>query len=232
MARLQKLRKIRSFNLNEKVQKSSLDAMREVLKALAFIGILPTSCTASNRGDSMDEQRFWDIIESACQGPWIGEDDFPWADAVRADLKKFNPAEIVRFQFWFDQKIHALYTWDHWGAMRLVSGYESDASFFRFICWLVGKGKKIYEAVLENPDNLADFAESLSPDGEYANNLLAVGLHAWQNLGLPDADFRSAYAALGKRERPEITGEEWPCDIPDTMLKERYPRLSKAVGLQ
>ncbi len=179
----------------------------------------------------MSDKHFWEIIGFACQGPWIAEDSFPWSDAVRAQLVKLPPEEIVRFQWWLDQKINALYTWELWGAMRLVSGYESDAAFYRFLSWLVGKGKKLYDAVLENPDNLANFAEALAPDGEYTTDLLWVGFHAWQDLGLSDADFDRAYATLGNRERPEIAGQPWPDDIPAALLIQRYPCLSAVVGL-
>jgi hypothetical protein len=86
----------------------------------------------------------------------MGEDDFPWADAVRAELVKLTPAEIVRFDLWLDQKVYALYTWDHWGAMRLVSGYESDAAFWRVLTLLAA----VCRMVREEPGGSTD-AEAL-----------------------------------------------------------------------
>src|SRR4051794_1525924 len=97
--------------------------------------------------DPVDEQRFWDIISFACQGKWIvlppeGEEDdagdeFRWYRPLVTELKNLAPEEIVRFQYWFDQKMNALYTWDHWGVMRLLTGSESDNRFALFRAWLV-----------------------------------------------------------------------------------------------
>jgi hypothetical protein len=187
----------------------------------------------------MDEKRFWDIIGFACQGPWIvyapeGEDEntwdeFRWYRPLVTELKKLAPAEIVRFQFWFDQKMNAIYTWDHWGVMYLLTGYQSDNKFNFFRSWLVCMGKKVYEAALVEPDSLADFVDpEWDPEWGYSAGFAAPGDNAWGELGLKGFD--TAYSALGSRDPSEITGQEWPEDIPSTLLAQRYPRLAALFG--
>ncbi|HEY7156543.1 MAG TPA: DUF4240 domain-containing protein [Gemmataceae bacterium] len=188
----------------------------------------------------MDEQQFWDIIGFACQGKWIelapeGEDDnawdeFRWYRPLLTELKKLAPEDIVCFQHWFDQKMNAIYTWDHWGAMYLLTGSESDNRFAFFRSWLVCMGKKVYEAALVNPDSLADVVDP-AWEHDYTSGFCAPGDNAWDELGLKQEDFDITYAALGKREWPEITGQEWPYDITLMLLKQHYPRLAALFGL-
>ncbi len=188
----------------------------------------------------MDEKRFWEIIDFACQGKWIilapqGEDDnawdeFRWYRPLLTALKKLAPEDIVRFQHLFDQKMNAIYTWDHWGAMHLLTGSESDNRFAFFRSWLVCMGKKVYEAALENPDSLANVVDP-TWEHDYTPGFCAPGDNAWDELCLKREDFDAAYAPLGKREIPQITGLGWPCDITSAMLIRRYPRLAALYGL-
>jgi Protein of unknown function (DUF4240) len=189
----------------------------------------------------MDDQRFWDIISRTCQGDWIvlapeGENDDNWDEArwyrpLVNELKKLAPDDIVRFQRWFDDKMDALYTWDHWGAMHLLTGSESDNKFAFFRAWLVCMGKTVYEAALANPDTLAEIVDP-AWEQEYSSGFTAPGLNALMELELPTDDMDKAYAAIQARDPPEISGQDWPSDIPPAMLKARYPRLAERVGLQ
>jgi hypothetical protein len=191
-------------------------------------------------GGGMLDKRFWDIIGFACQGECIvlapeGEDEdawdeFRWFRPLLTELKKLTPEGVVHFQHWFDQKMDALYTWDHWGAMHLLSGSESDNRFALFRAWLVCMGKKVYEAALLNPDTLADFVDP-AREHDYSPGFCAPGLNAWDEMGVNGIDFDTVYAALGPRDRPEITAQEWPEDITTAMLHWRYPRLAALCGL-
>jgi len=188
----------------------------------------------------MGEKQFWDIIRVACQGEWIvlapdGEDDtswdeFRWFRPLMVELKKLPPKDIAYFQFWFDEKIDALYTWDLWGAMRLLTGSESDNRFSFFRAWLVCMGKEVYEAALADPDTLADVIDPRR-EQDYTSGFCSPELNAWNELGLTTKDFDEVYDTFGTRRRPQITGEEWPSDITSTMLRQRYPRLALLLGV-
>ena len=189
----------------------------------------------------LDENQFWSIIHRACQGEWIvlapedGDDDawdeFRWYRPLVDELKQLAPEDIVQFQYCFEKKMNATYTWDHWGAMRLLTGSESDNRFTFFRAWLVCMGRAVYEAALVDPDSLADVVDP-AWEHDFTPGFCAPGENAWEELGLKRADFRTAYAALGEHKDPKITGPAWPDKISDAVLRQRYPRLLGPLGFR
>src|SRR5262245_57745692 len=105
----------------------------------------------------MDEKRFWAIIAEACGAdPRAAEER---DEALTAQLVRFRPDEIIEFNHIFDRLAAQAYRVDLWGAAYVINGGASDDGFYYFRCWLIGMGKKVYEAALANPDNLADFVD-------------------------------------------------------------------------
>jgi hypothetical protein len=167
----------------------------------------------------VDDKRFWDIIACACR-PDEGADE--WGEGLVRELVKLEPAEIVAFDRLFDDKTDALYTVDHWGAAYLINGGASDDGFYYFRCWLVGMGRKAYEAALANPDSLADV---VVPGEEYEAEIYSAGHWAWLHLGLEEAAFYAASEKLGKRKRPRLKGRRWNYGD-DRQVRKRLPRLA------
>lgn len=104
------------------------------------------------------------------------------------------------------------YRWDIWGAGYVVNGSLGDDSFDYLRAWLVGRGREAFEAVLADPEALADYDDG-DLDGE-ALMYLAEEL----------------YEALTGQEIPwtvsspqEPTGEPWEED--SEVLKRLYPKL-------
>jgi hypothetical protein len=188
----------------------------------------------------VDDQTFWGIIGRTCKGAWIvlapeGQGDDTWDEArwyrpLVNELKKLPPDQIVRFQHWFDDKMDALYTWAHWGAMHLLTGSESDNKFALFRAWLVCMGKEVYEAALADPDSLAAIIDP-SWEQEYSSGFTAPGLNALMELGLQKEYIDRASASIMERKRPEISGDEWPAEITMEMLRSRYPELAAKLGI-
>jgi hypothetical protein len=108
----------------------------------------------------MDETKFWGVIEDASRAaPGHGmESADRQAAALEARLSKLRPAEIIAFQGILDEKLKQSFRWDLWGAAYLLNGGCSDDCFEYFRGWLIGRGRRVYEAALQNPDSLADFA--------------------------------------------------------------------------
>jgi hypothetical protein len=108
----------------------------------------------------MDETRFWELIEEASHA--APGHDMASADRQAAALEKrlaeLSRPEIVAFQEILDRKRDESYRWDLWGAAYLMNGGCSDDCFDYFRGWLIGRGRKVFEAALRDPDSLADLA--------------------------------------------------------------------------
>jgi len=168
----------------------------------------------------MDDKTFWDIIAVACQP---GGDPDEWREGLVAQLKKLEPEEIVAFDHLFDEKTNALYTADHWGAAYLINGGASDDGFYYFRCWLVGMGRKVYEAALADPDSLADVVD---PGEEYEAEIYGAAPSAWRELGLDDEAYTAAYMKKrGKHGRLKLKGRRWDYGS-DRQVRKRLPRLA------
>ena len=143
----------------------------------------------------MDDKIFWDIIAAGC--PHDVEDPMDWHETLVAELIKLPPEQIVAFDHSFDEKTDAAYRRDLWSAAALINGFASDDGFYYFRCWLVGMGKKVYEAALADPDSLA---EVVDPARDYEAEIYGVARGAWSEKGGSDDDYERAYQALGKRK--------------------------------
>ncbi len=98
----------------------------------------------------MDIQKFWNMIEK------VKDFENP-AEAIKALLKALTPEEIASYQAHFEAFFEKAYRWELWGAAYLIEGGCSDDGFMDFRYGLIAKGQKIYEASLQDADNLADF---------------------------------------------------------------------------
>lgn len=98
----------------------------------------------------MDAGQFWSIIEQ------IKDSEEPEDDIIPL-LQKLSSEELVSFQTHFDTFVENAYKWDLWAAAYVINGGCSDDCFLDFRYGLISKGKEVYEAALENADNLADY---------------------------------------------------------------------------
>jgi hypothetical protein len=168
----------------------------------------------------MGDKEFWDIVETGCQPPASPDD---WWRTLHDLLIQLPPREIVHFDWLFDAKTTAAYTVDLWGAAYLINGGASDDGFYYFRCWLVGMGKKVYEAALLNPDSLADVVD---PAQDYEAEIYSVGHNAWCEVsGQPDTEPMDT-SWLGQRPRFELVGEDWDFND-DEEVRRRFPRLAE-----
>jgi hypothetical protein len=167
----------------------------------------------------VNDKHFWDIIARCCPH----EDDADWHANLHALLVQLPPKEIAHFDWLFDAKTAAAYTVDLWGAAYTINGGASDDGFYHFRCWLVGMGKKVYEAALKDPDSLANV---VSPDGGfYEAGIGSAGWNAWHEAtGTPDTEPLDD-AWLGPRPREELKGEDWDYDDEEE-VRRRFPRLA------
>lgn len=164
----------------------------------------------------MDEARFWEVVARACRSdPHQAEE---WNQRLQAELKRFEPAEIIEWNHIFDRLAARAYTVDLWGAAYLINGGASDDGFYYFRCWLIGMGQAVYEAAIAVPDSLAD---AVAPRVDAEAEIYAAAHSAWMAVtGRPDTD---PYPA--RNERAELRGEDWDFDD-DQEVRRRLPRLA------
>lgn len=174
--------------------------------------------TASDYVPEMLRGRFYDLIDAARSG----DDASASADPERlaSVLEGLDDEELSGFVVAFDDELIRLNRWDLWGAGYVANGGMSDDAFHYFRSWLIGKGSAAVEAVLEDPDSLAEF---LGGDEELENEELEyVGLSHLEDRDLPDP--RDA----GDREQ---NADDEPAGTPfdEDTVDEAYPRIAAAA---
>lgn len=166
----------------------------------------------------MDDKRFWDIIAVACPH---GADEAVWHEGLHRELTRLAPEDIVRFDIWLDEKADAAYSRELWSVASLINGGASDDGFYYFRLWLVGMGKRVYEAALADPDTLAEVVDPTND--QYEAEIYGVAGRAWAAIGLSEEDFQAAHvaSAQGQTRGRELTGE-W---LRGEAFRQRFPRV-------
>ena len=162
-------------------------------------------------------QRFYELIEAAREG---SEPSTPSADAAALEesLLTLDSEELVEFVLAFDDELIRLNHWSVWGAGYIAEGGLSDDGFHYFRGWLIGKGMRAVDAVLQDPDALADFLD----DGDHENeDLEYAGVGLLQDRGL--ADPREADGRVHADAQP--AGEPFDEDT----VEDAYPRTAAAA---
>jgi hypothetical protein len=173
----------------------------------------------------MDVDRFWPIIDRA-----------PDEDALRAALEPLSREELAEFAGLVYAFRDRAWRQDVWGAGYTLDGGMSDDSFTDFRSWLISQGRAAYEAVLINPDSLADAVPGLVV-GEYHTDETYVheAFELYEDRygeDPPGGDYDEAVAASlppaerARREHP-ISDEGWAGDV-----QRRYPRLLALITEQ
>jgi hypothetical protein len=168
----------------------------------------------------IDLKRFWDLIAFARNRP--AEDHF---EALRSELMKLPPDEILAFELRYDEREHAAYKEDLWGAAYLIEGGCSDDGFHDFRAWLVAQGRQVYDNAVANPDSLADVLDGEEVDDD--SGLDSAAWSAWQGAtGRSEDDYyRELEQAQPPWTEPDM-GEDWDFDDDDE-VRRRLPRLAK-----
>ena len=165
----------------------------------------------------MDRTRFYEILDGAREGV---EDDAPSADAddLRTALEALDDDELLGFARRFDDELALLNRWSVREAGYVVAGGMSDDGFRAFRAWLIGKGSAAVDAVLADPEDLADLLTSGEPLTNEA--LASAALEAVDERGLQDPESEDGAAA------PDGEPEGDPFDPEGS--DERLPRLAEA----
>ena len=172
----------------------------------------------------MDRSRFWAIIDRTTA---LEADTDAQAAALRAELNNLTPADIEAFESTFDQIMQESYSWDLWGATYVIHGGASDDGFEYFRVWLISKGRTVYEAVLKDPDSLAERLAADSSGPLEFEEFAYVARTAWEEkTGRDGAEMPTAARMI----YPNIEPAGQPFEEDSAHLSERYPKLWKRFG--
>ncbi|MGP3971393.1 DUF4240 domain-containing protein [Streptomyces sp. 6N223] len=166
----------------------------------------------------MDETDFWEIVDTTREA--AGGDPEAHAEMLVDRLTGLDPEAVADFARHFEARFNRAYRWDLWGAAWVLLDGASDDTFENFRCWLISRGRHVFEGALHDPDALAELLESFDPesDGE-AEDFGYAAFDAYEQLTgveLPD---------LGLPEPPPEP-EGTPLDFEDARaLAAAYPRL-------
>ncbi len=164
------------------------------------------------------EADFWSVIEKSKK---YSEGDVDYQTNQITEILSARPvAEIIIFQNVFTKFHSQSYRSDWWGAAYLVNGGCSDDGFDYFRCWVILKGKKAYDEIWKNPENLTKYINYENIGECEGEALLSAASFAYEKkTNLDDFYDKTETPAL-----PEITFD-WQEE--DDSLTIKFPKLSK-----
>jgi hypothetical protein len=168
----------------------------------------------------MDTDSFWTLLEDSRRHGFGGDKRDAW---LRHALARLPADEIVGFQACLDRLTDEAFTWNLWGAAdRVFGGWCSDDDFRSFQHWMMGLGRAVFEAAVNDPDVLAYAPEVFrlagrpraawpAEDRPGWTALDTLGLEAYELATGPSDDFGDAfYAAVRAVVRAAQLGAEAP----------------------
>jgi hypothetical protein len=123
------------------------------------------------------EDEFWNIIEKSLEE--CGENRSARVASMVAELEALGEGDIMEFERQLRTKIIECDDYGTMAAAKIIDGSVSDDSYLYFRCWLIGRGREVFDGAVEDPDSIADVAR---PD-EFADfeDLLYVATSAFEH---------------------------------------------------
>jgi hypothetical protein len=175
----------------------------------------------------MPSNRFWGMIDAT-----IGNDETVQIKAMQTAFASLSPDELIGFYLTYHVQRERAYSWEVWGAAYVANGGASDDGFEYFRDWLVSRGQKTFEAVLVDPDSLADFVPVSRTTALEFEEFASIATDLWVAKTGKDYDALSDVRGRDIVCRPgnsgSLTGK--PFEDDDAALAKRYPRLWKRFG--
>lgn len=171
----------------------------------------------------MTEEHFWIIVEKTTPFEF---DTRKQLFTLKSALSTLSAAEIEGFEHIFDGLMRRSYTWELWGADYVIHGGASDDAFEYFRCWMVSKGKRIFELVSRNPDVIADILSPESDGPLEFEEFAYAAREVWEEKTGKSFDEMPFTAAMSYDSEP--AGQ--PFEEDDSYLASAYPKLWKRFG--
>jgi hypothetical protein len=99
---------------------------------------------------SLTEQAFWDLVTTSD----LGLDPQSVSDNLNVKLAVLTDQQLIEFDKYFGIAMHKCFTWDLFGAAFVMAGCNDDYGFSEFRCWLISRGKTVFDNALVNADSI------------------------------------------------------------------------------
>jgi hypothetical protein len=161
----------------------------------------------------MTKDDFWKLIATSRRD----SEDVDHQMAKLHDLLVELPVEdILGFFTSFQECIRDAYTEELWAAAYIVNGGCSDDGFDYFMGWLIAQGRKAFEAVIEDPERLAEIAER--DDHVECGRMWSAAAIAYEaKTGKVD------FYKITKGVTRQLRGKPWDEETVDQL----YPKLAR-----
>jgi len=180
----------------------------------------------------VDTIEFWSLIEASAREANGRKARTEW---LVTRLAARSVPEIVGFEAVLEELTGAAMTWLMWGAADRILGWCSDDGFIDFRAWLVGLGRDKYQAVVADPDALAELPEVRRLAGRYHGDWAEEEWPAWELLEyvagyayerLTGEEDCEIYDLVPEQGREVLTDERWDFRDPAQAAR-RLPRLTE-----
>lgn len=168
----------------------------------------------------MNRAQFWSLIDRTRDE--AGGDPQAHIEVLTAELSRLTDEDAIEFDFIFSEYHARAYDWRLWAAAYIIGGGCSDDGFADFRGWLISKGEQTFEAVLADPDTLAEIVSEADSDCQ-VEGFQYIGFTAWEAITGEDADDFPGRAVSQPREP---SGERWDEDDLDQLLPRLAARFS------
>ncbi len=170
----------------------------------------------------LHEDQFWAIVERSLK--FKDDQEKQEAFLVR-EVEQLSPKEMVGFDLRTKQLLRDSYNGDLWCAAYIMNGGCSDDGFEYFRCWLISRGRKVYEAAMANPDNLITEVAEDNGEGYDFESFSYIAQTAFENKTGKDLNdyIDNEQSAADEGGYPELVFQ-WKEEDPESMRK-ICPRL-------
>ena len=182
----------------------------------------PVQRAVDVRPGPLDTDAFWQLIDQSASAASAAAQ----LEDLRSNLRRLTPAQIVDFHTLFARFLQESYSWDLWGAAYVANGGASDDGFEYFRCWLISRGRKVFEAVRADPDALAAVVPGDNSGELEFEQFAYVAGEVWAEKTGKDFSAMPLAADLAFSGKP--SGVPFNEDAGE--LARRYPRLWKRFG--
>jgi hypothetical protein len=122
-----------------------------IISGVAKFYVKRVSLKFSKTAEMLDEDKFWSIVNKSVDPK---RDQDSQESYLIKQIEKLSPKEIVGFRLRTDKLLHDTYTSEMWCAAYIMNGGCSDDSFEYFRCWLISRGREVFNKAKTNPDYL------------------------------------------------------------------------------
>ena len=164
-----------------------------------------TIITEFQKGDTMDKQEFWKIINYSFNKSQ--QNSSSQEKLIIEKLAAYSAEQIIDFEIILRQTINQADDFKVVAAEKIIEGWVTDDPYLYFRCWLIGQGENTFNETLKNPDFLADIVDKQTETN--FESLLYVATEAYK-------------IKTGKKEEDE--------SFPRDVAMERDPQLDYDMG--